>query len=87
MARSPIAATLGERASGHVMVRRGKRGAVFYAKFRLPDGRQVQQRIGPAWTGRGRPPEGSRQGAASRSGQKAKDVFGITRIACPDQLS
>jgi integrase len=58
MARSPISAPLGERVSGHVMVRRGARGAVFYAKFRLPDGRQVQQRIGPAWTGRGRPPEG-----------------------------
>ena len=40
------------------MLRRGKRGAVFYAKYRLPDGRQVQKRIGPAWTGRGRPPEG-----------------------------
>jgi integrase len=31
---------------------------VWYAKYRLPDGRQVQKRIGPAWTGRGRPPAG-----------------------------
>src|SRR5690242_13982050 len=28
---------------------------VRYAKCRLPDGRQVQKRIGPAWTERGRP--------------------------------
>jgi len=27
-------------------------------KYRLPDGRQVQRRLGPAWTGRGRPPAG-----------------------------
>jgi integrase len=29
-----------------------------YAKYRLPDGRQVQRKLGPAWTGRGRPPAG-----------------------------
>ncbi len=34
------------------------RGPVWYAKYRLPDGRQVQKKIGPAWTGRGRPPAG-----------------------------
>ena len=28
------------------------------AKYRLPDGRQVQRTIGPAWTARGRPPRG-----------------------------
>jgi integrase len=27
-------------------------------KYRLPDGRQVQRKLGPAWTGRGRPPTG-----------------------------
>jgi len=31
---------------------------VWYAKYRLPDGRQVQRKIGPAWTERGRPPAG-----------------------------
>jgi integrase len=31
---------------------------VWFAKYRLPDGRQVQKRIGPAWTGRGRPAAG-----------------------------
>jgi integrase len=45
--------------SGHVFRAERKRGAVWYAKYRLPDGRQVQRRIGPAWTGRGRPLAGS----------------------------
>jgi len=31
---------------------------VWRAKYRLPDGRQVQRTIGPAWTARGRPPRG-----------------------------
>jgi hypothetical protein len=31
---------------------------VRYAKYRLPDGRRVQRKIGPAWTERGRPPAG-----------------------------
>jgi integrase len=34
------------------------RGPQWYAKYRLPDGRQVQKRIGPAWTARGRPAAG-----------------------------
>ncbi|MGZ4179516.1 MAG: hypothetical protein ACXVUL_02350 [Solirubrobacteraceae bacterium] len=34
------------------------RGPVWYAKYRLPDGRQVQEKLGPAWTERGRPPAG-----------------------------
>lgn len=33
-------------------------GPVWYAKFRLPDGRQVQKKLGSAWTGRGRPAAG-----------------------------
>jgi hypothetical protein len=45
--------------SGHVFLREGKRGPVWYAKYRLPDGRQVKQRIGPAYTGRGRAPAGT----------------------------
>jgi hypothetical protein len=43
---------------GNVFLREGKRGAVWYAKYRLPDGRQLKRRIGPAYTGRGRPPAG-----------------------------
>ena len=44
--------------TGHVLRREGKRGPVWYAKYRLPDGRQVQKRLGPAWTGRTRPGAG-----------------------------
>jgi integrase len=36
----------------------GKRGPRWYAKYRLPDGRQVQKALGPAWTQRGRPADG-----------------------------
>ncbi len=46
------------RVSGHVTLRKGGRGAVYYVKFRLPDGRQIKRRLGPAWTERGRPPAG-----------------------------
>jgi integrase len=42
--------------SGHVFRIEGKRRPVWYAKYRFPDGRQVQKRLGPAWTQRSRPP-------------------------------
>jgi integrase len=45
-------------ATGHVFRREGARGPVWYAKYRLPDGRQQQKRIGPGWTQRGRPGAG-----------------------------
>jgi integrase len=44
--------------SGHVYRFEGKRRPVWRAKYRLPDGRQVNRTIGPAWTERGRPPAG-----------------------------
>jgi integrase len=44
--------------SGHVFRVDRARGPVWYAKYRLPDGRQIQKKLGPAWTGRGRPPAG-----------------------------
>ena len=44
--------------SGHVFRVERARGPVRYAKYRLPDGRQIQKKIGPAWADRGRPPEG-----------------------------
>jgi integrase len=44
--------------SGHVFKVDRARGAVWYAKYRLPDGRQVQRKIGPAWAERGRPAAG-----------------------------
>ncbi len=43
--------------SGLVRVDRA-RGPVWFAKFGLPDERKVQRKIGPAWTGRGRSPNG-----------------------------
>lgn len=54
--------------SGHVFKRDGKRGGVWYAKYRLPDGRQVQTRIGPHWSGRKQaPPAGSYTKASARA--------------------
>jgi integrase len=54
--------------SGHVFKREGKRGGVWYAKYRLPDGRQVQTRIGPHWSGRKQaPPTGSYTKASARA--------------------
>jgi integrase len=44
--------------SGHVFRVERARRPVWYAKYRLPDGRQVQKKLGPAWTDRGRPPAG-----------------------------
>jgi hypothetical protein len=52
--------------SGHVQLREGKRRATWYAKYRGParlaDGsvvtKQTETKIGPAWTGNGRPPDG-----------------------------
>ncbi len=44
--------------SGHVVRVERKRGAAWYAKYRLPDGRQVQRKLGPVWGERGRPPAG-----------------------------
>ena len=49
----------GRPISGHVYRHEGKRGAVWRAKYRLPDGRQVHRTVGPAWTERGRPAAGS----------------------------
>ena len=44
--------------TGHVFRVDRVRGPVWYMKYRLPDGRQVQKKIGPAWTERGRPAAG-----------------------------
>jgi integrase len=44
--------------TGHVFRVERSRGPAWYAKYRLPDGRQVQKKLGPAWTERGRPPAG-----------------------------
>ncbi|HSO99808.1 MAG TPA: hypothetical protein VLP43_12725, partial [Solirubrobacteraceae bacterium] len=44
--------------TGHVFRVERQRGPVWYGKYRLPDGRQLQKKIGPAWTERGRPAAG-----------------------------
>ena len=45
--------------SGHIELISRKRGDQWYAKYRLPSGRQVKKRLGPAWTEKdGRPPAG-----------------------------
>ena len=46
------------RVTGHVSLRKRSRGSVYYLKYRLADGRQVQRLLGPAWTERSRPPAG-----------------------------
>ncbi|MDQ6730860.1 MAG: site-specific integrase [Actinomycetota bacterium] len=44
--------------TGHVFRVDRARGPVWLAEYRLPDGRQVQKKIGPAWTECGRPAAG-----------------------------
>src|SRR4051812_12517535 len=44
--------------TGHVFRRDGTRRSSCYEKYRLPDGRRVQKRVGPARADRGRPPAG-----------------------------
>ena len=46
------------RVTGHVFLVDRKAGPQWYAKYRLPSGEQLQQRLGPAHTGRGRCPAG-----------------------------
>lgn len=54
--------------SGHVFKVERKRGAQWYAKYRLPDGRQVQRRIGPHWSDRAQePPAGYFTKASARA--------------------
>ena len=42
--------------SGHIYLKQGARGSSWYYRARLP--RDVRKRLGPAWTGKGRPPAG-----------------------------
>ena len=46
------------RVTGHVYIVDRKTGPQWYAKYRLADGKQVQRKLGPAHTGRGRCPAG-----------------------------
>src|SRR4051812_3132280 len=45
-------------ASGNVRRVNRKRGPVWYIQARLPDGRQVQKKLGPHWSENGRPSAG-----------------------------
>ena len=45
-----MAAQLAGTVSGHLYRAERQRGPQWYMKYRLPDGRQEQRRIGPAWT-------------------------------------
>jgi integrase len=49
---------MAQAVSGHVYRYEGTRRPTWRAKYRLPDGRQCQRTLGPAWTSRGRPPAG-----------------------------
>jgi integrase len=71
--------------SGHVFKRSGARGAVWYAKYRLPDGRQRQQRIGPAWPHRGRPARGYSSEAAAKE-RLAEILMQARQGTLPGQL-
>jgi integrase len=53
--------------SGHVFKRKGARGDVWYAKYRLPDGRQQKKKLGPNWTQKSAPPEGYFTKASAQS--------------------
>jgi integrase len=54
-----VALTTVHPVSGHVLRVERARGPRWYMKYRLPDGRQVQRLIGPAWTSkREAPPPG-----------------------------
>jgi integrase len=58
--------------SGHVFVRNGARGVVWYAKWRDQHG-QHQRRLGPVWPGKGAPPEGWFR-PRTRTGRTPADV-------------
>lgn len=64
------------RVTGHVSLKRRKRGNQFYVKYRLPDGRQVQRLLGPAWEQSGRPPAGyfTKRTAAEALGEILADA-------------
>jgi len=47
-----------QRVTGHVHLVDRKSGSQWYLKYRLADGKQVQRKLGPAHTGRGRCPAG-----------------------------
>src|SRR5215204_5630192 len=59
--------------SGHVYLREGARGAVWYAKWRDATG-QHQKALGAVWPGRGPPPAGILPRAACRRHRPQSDI-------------
>ncbi len=55
-----------KRVTGHVYTVDRTSGPQWYVKYRLADGRQVQRKLGPAHTGRGRCPRRPLHGADRR---------------------
>ncbi len=58
-------------ATGHVFLVKRKRGDQWYAKYRIGE-RQVQKKLGPAWTDKGRCPAGH---YTKRTAQQALDAI------------
>jgi integrase len=54
----PVAPPVVAPPSGHVFCVQRQHGLVWYAKYRTGIGLQIQRKLGPAWTRRGRPPAG-----------------------------
>ncbi len=44
--------------TGHVKLAKRKRGDQFYLKYRTASGKQIEEKLGPVWTERSRPPAG-----------------------------
>src|SRR3954471_10654153 len=51
--------------SGNVYLKHGKRGPSWYLRARVP--REIRRRLGPAWTGKGRPPKGHYTGKTAQA--------------------
>lgn len=49
---------MADRVTGHLLINKGKRGDVYYMKYRRADGSQKMTKIGPAWKERSRPAAG-----------------------------
>jgi integrase len=57
--------------SGHIYIKDRAKGSIWYWRVRLPFGGEERKAIGPAWTGRGRTPDGY---FTRRSAQAALDA-------------
>ena len=71
------------RASGYVYERPSKRGPLWYAKGRGPDGTQFNRRLGPAWKRKSSPPAGhlTKRGALELLRELLRELDGAHAIA------